>query len=107
MKKALIIGITGQDGAYLANLLLVKGYKLIGVTRNTIDPFLRNLNFLGITNEIEFVELIDTDQESIEKIIIKYVPDEIYNLSAQSSVGESFKLPLATFRYNTTTIFIN
>lgn len=104
MKTALIIGVTGQDGAYLAKLLLGKGYKVIGITRNTIDPDVKNLAFLGISNDIEFVELVSLDQRRIEKIVQKYTPDEIYNLSAQSSVGESFKIPIDTVSFNTISV---
>lgn len=104
MQTALIIGITGQDGAYLAQLLLSKGYKVIGVTRNIIEPELKNLRFLGISNEIELVELVHLDQNRIGKIIQKYQPAEVYNLSAQSSVGESFNTPVDTVSFNTISV---
>lgn len=99
-KTALIIGITGQDGAYLSKLLLNKGYRVLGITRNILEPELKNLSFLGIEKQIELLEIVHIDNTRIEKILSKYQPDEIYNLAAQSSVGQSFVDPVGTVTYN-------
>jgi len=99
-KSALIIGITGQDGAYLSKFLLDKGYDVLGITRNILEPDLNRLSFLGIENEIELIEIVNTDSDRIERILNKYKPNEIYNLGAQSSVGQSFVDPFGTVSYN-------
>jgi GDPmannose 4,6-dehydratase len=100
LKTAIIIGITGQDGAYLSQLLLKKSYKVIGVTRDMITPNFTNLSFLGIVEEIEFIEQASIDEIRIAAIIKKYKPTEIYNLGAQSSVSLSFVKPYETLSYN-------
>jgi len=100
MKNALIIGATGQDGAYLSKLLLSKNYKVYGITRNTIMPELKNLEFLGIENDIQLIELPNLDQKRTEQILTRFGIDEIYNLSAQSSVGYSFIDPIGTVNFN-------
>jgi len=100
MKNALIIGATGQDGAYLSKLLLGKNYKVYGITRNTIMPELKNLEFLGIENDIQLIELPNLDQKRAEQILTRFGIDEIYNLSAQSSVGYSFIDPIGTVNFN-------
>jgi GDPmannose 4,6-dehydratase len=100
MKNALIIGATGQDGAYLSKLLLNKNYKVYGITRNTIMPELKNLQFLGIENDIQLIELPNLDQKRAEQILTRFGIDEIYNLSAQSSVGYSFVDPIGTVNFN-------
>ena len=100
MKKALIIGITGQDGAYLSKLLLGKNYEVYGITRNTIEPDLKNLAFLQIEKAVQLIELASLDQNRIEQILRRYQFDEIYNLSAQSSVGQSFVDPIGTVNFN-------
>jgi GDPmannose 4,6-dehydratase len=100
LKKAIIIGITGQDGAYLAKLLLAKEYHVIGVTRSAKKHNFKRLEFLGIDNSIEFVEMPQISFNQICDILKKYNPDEIYNLSAQSSVGASFNIPIETVSYN-------
>ncbi len=100
MKNALIIGATGQDGAYLSKLLLNKNYKVYGITRNTIMPELKNLEFLGIENDIQLIELPNLDQKRAEQILTRFGIDEIYNLSAQSSVGYSFIDPIGTVNFN-------
>ena len=99
-KTAFIIGITGQDGAYLAKLLLDKGYKVIGVTRDILDYRNQNLEYLNISNEISLIELSCLDKDRIVKAIIKFKPEEVYNLTAQSSVRISFIEPFSTLRYN-------
>lgn len=101
MKKALITGVTGQDGSYLAELLLSKGYKVMGVQRrasyfNTerIDHLFANRNFESVYGDL-------TDPISIVNIIERFKPDEIYNLGAMSHVKVSFEVPSFTLVTNT------
>ena len=96
MKTALITGITGQDGSYLAELLLSKGYKVVGLKRRTsllctdrINNFYNHANFA-----LEYFEL--DDPSCMYRILNKYKPDEIYNLAAQSHVRVSFDIPQST-----------
>lgn len=96
MKKALILGITGQDGAYLSKLLLSKGYKIFGGSRDAQTSSFNNLRKLGIEKDIEKCSVNITDFRSILQSIKKNKPDEIYNLSGQSSVGLSFEQPVET-----------
>ena len=86
MKKkiALITGITGQDGAYLANLLLNKGYKVYGTYRRSSSLNLWRLEELGILESIELLSLELLEKSNIERVIKLIKPDEIYNLAAQS-----------------------
>lgn len=100
MKTALITGITGQDGAYLSQLLLSKGYKVVGITRDTSDFRLRNLLFLGISDKVELQKANLQDLSNIIRILDKVKPDEIYHLAAQSSVGLSFEQPIGTLEFN-------
>lgn len=100
LKKAIIIGITGQDGSYLAELLLQKGYKVYGVTRDILDYNDKNLRYLQINKDIELIELSSLDKDRIIKVLKKINPHEIYNLSSQSSVGYSFVDPFSTLNYN-------
>ena len=96
MKKALICGVSGQDGAYLAKLLLEKGYFVCGTSRDAqISPF-RNLLRLGIREQVSFESLVPTDFRSVLQVISKVEPDEIYNLAGQTSVGLSFEQPVET-----------
>ena len=99
LKKAIIIGITGQDGALLAKLLLAKGYHVIGITRGLRKKYNR-LEFLNIEKDVEIIEMSQISYDQICKILLKYKPDEVYNLSSQSSVSESFSLPIETVSYN-------
>jgi len=93
--KAIIFGITGQDGSYLAELLLRKGYEVIGVTRRvSVDTSTRISHILP---EITIVEGDVTDGFNVNKIIQEHEPDEVYNLAAQSHVGTSFKQPSLTW----------
>ena len=93
--KAVIFGITGQDGSYLAELLLRKGYEVIGVTRRvSVDTSTRISHILP---KITIVEGDVTDGFNVNKIIQEHEPDEIYNLAAQSHVGTSFKQPSLTW----------
>ena len=100
MKKALITGITGQDGSYLSKLLLEKGYSVVGITHNILEADFKNLSYLGIEKQIEIFEITNADPDRINRVLKKFTPDEIYNLAAQSSVGQSFIDPLNTVNYN-------
>ncbi|KAA8996593.1 GDP-mannose 4,6-dehydratase [Paenibacillus spiritus] len=93
-KRALITGITGQDGSYLADLLLEKGYKVYGLRRRTSVPILENIRH--IENEIEFIEGDIQDLSSLIRAVKQSDPDEVYNLAAQSFVGTSWTQPILT-----------
>jgi len=98
MKKAIVTGITGQDGAYLALLLLDKGYEVYGTYRRTSSVNLWRIKDLRIDRhpKLHLVEYDLTDQSSSIRLVESIQPDEIYNLAAQSFVGVSFDQPLAT-----------
>jgi len=96
MKKALITGIRGQDGAYLAKLLLEKGYKVYGADRRSGDSGNWRLKELGIEQEVEIVYMDLLELTNIRHVISKIMPDEVYNLAAQSFVGVSFEQPILT-----------
>ena len=96
MKKAIITGITGQDGSYLAKLLLSKDYKVYGAQRRNTGKRYWRLDELGITDQIEFVDIDLGEPYNIEKVLDKVQPDEFYNLAAQSFVGLSFEQPQVT-----------
>jgi len=100
MKTALITGIAGQDGAYLAKLLLKKNYKVIGLDRRSSRDDRWRLEYLDIRNKvtIEYADL--TEINSIYRIFRKYKIDEIYNLGAQSFVASSFLTPITTCDVN-------
>jgi len=93
--KAIIFGITGQDGSYLAELLLEKGYEVIGVTRRVSVPTLNRITH--ILPKIKIIEGDITDAFSVSNVIKEEAPEEIYNLAAQSHVGTSFKQPSLTW----------
>ena len=95
-KKALVTGITGQDGAYLAEFLLNKGYEVVGIVRRSSSPSIERLARLGIQNEIKFIEGDLGDQYSIINAVKSEEPAELYNLAAQSFVPESWKTPVQT-----------
>lgn len=99
-KKALITGLTGQDGAYLAKFLLDKNYEVYGTFRRTSTPNFWRLSYLGITNDVNYIpaDLIDTS--SLTEAIKISKPDEIYHLAAQSYVGSSFDQPLTSGEYS-------
>lgn len=101
MKTAIITGITGQDGSYLSELLLDKGYKVIGCyRRSSVNSFERIRHIIKNPNLI--LEEFDlTDSSCSHTLINKHNPDEIYNLAAQSHVGTSFKQPSTTFEIDT------
>ena len=98
MKKAIITGITGQDGAYLAELLLKKGYEVYGTYRRTSSVNFWRIEDLGIESDpnLHLIEYDLTDAANSIKMVKDIAPDEIYNLAAQSFVGVSFEQPLAT-----------
>ena len=96
MKKALITGITGQDGPYLAEFLLKKGYDVIGTYRRTSHKSFERLEAFDILGKIDVVRADLTDQISLNKAIKDAQPDEVYNLAAQSFVGVSFEQPMLT-----------
>tara|TARA_B100001559_G_scaffold317531_1_gene322917 strand:+ start:630 stop:1607 length:978 start_codon:yes stop_codon:yes gene_type:complete len=100
MKRALIIGITGQDGVYLADFLLQKGYEVIGTFRRTSHRSLERLESFKMIDKVELVKMDLTDQISINKTIKNAQADEIYNLGAQSFVGASFDQPILTSNIN-------
>jgi GDPmannose 4,6-dehydratase len=93
-KTALITGITGQDGSYLAELLLEKGYRVVGMTRRTSTDVHERIGHLGDRIEIVSGDLLD--QSSMTQIVAEILPDEIYNLAAQSFVPTSWAQPVLT-----------
>lgn len=96
MKKALICGVSGQDGAYLAKLLLNQGYSVCGTSRDAQISSFRNLVHLGIRDQIKLESAVLTDFRSVLQVLMKHKPDEVYNLAGQSSVGLSFEQPVET-----------
>lgn len=104
MKKAIITGINGQDGAYLASFLLNMGYTVIGFTRKKSNNF-KGLEYLKILDKIEVVECDLLNINKVAELISAIQPDEIYNLAAQSSVYQSYKEPINTFEFNTLSVF--
>jgi GDPmannose 4,6-dehydratase len=96
MKKALVAGISGQDGAYLAKLLLQNGYEVCGTSRDAQMSSLRNLDRVGIREEVQLVSVALNDFRSVLQVLFKVQPDEIYNLAGQSSVSLSFEQPVET-----------
>lgn len=95
-KRALICGVSGQDGAYLARLLLDKGYHVTGTSRDAQVASFANLAALGIHERVDLESMVLTDFRSILQTIKKAAPDEVYNLAGQSSVGLSFHHPVET-----------
>ncbi|MFQ5428658.1 MAG: GDP-mannose 4,6-dehydratase [Thermodesulfobacteriota bacterium] len=95
-KRALITGITGQDGAYLARLLLDKGYTVFGAARRASEMNVTKLQQVGAYEGIECVSLELQEMTNILRTIEKIRPDEVYNLAAQSFVGASFEMPIFT-----------
>ena len=98
MKKALITGITGQDGAYLSQLLLHKGYEVYGLVRRSSTAEVNDvrLRWLGIVSDLRLLEGDLTDLSSLIRVIRDTKPDEVYNLAAQSFVHSSWQQPLLT-----------
>ena len=98
MKRALITGITGQDGSYLAKFLIQKGYDVYGITREVKHDRSRyeNLVWQGIVNDVKLIEGSIEDLSTLIRIIDETSPDEVYNLASYSSVGNSWKQPILT-----------
>src|SRR3989344_2707989 len=95
-KRALITGITGQDGPYLAQLLLEKGYKVYGTYRRTSTPNFWRLQQLGLIRKVTLIPADPGDMASLLEAVNVSNPHEIYNLSAQSFVDSSFDQPMLT-----------
>ena len=95
-KRALITGVSGQDGAYLSKFLLRKGYRIIGGDRRAASNTFWRLKKLNILRDIEIVNFDICEESNILQTIKNYKPDEVYNLAAQSFVGSSFDLPIVT-----------
>jgi len=96
MKRALVTGVTGQDGAYLAELLLKRRYEVYGTYRRVSSPNFWRLQSLGILDKVNLVPVDLTDTSSVMEAVKISQPDEIYNLAAQSFVEASFEQPIAT-----------
>jgi GDPmannose 4,6-dehydratase len=96
MKRALICGVSGQDGAYLAKLLLEKGYEVYGASRDAQGSSFSNLIRLDIKDQVKLESVALNDFRSVLQALMKVKPDEIYNLAGQSSVGLSFQQPVET-----------
>ena len=94
MKKALITGVGGQDGAYLSQLLLNKGYQVTGALRRNSQNETARLQKLGIADDIEYVDFDLSEINSINRLIRANEFDEVYNLAAQSFVGSSWEQPI-------------
>jgi len=95
-KRALICGISGQDGTYLAKLLLAKGYHVTGTSRDAQAASFVNLGRLGVRDSVELHSMVLTDFRSTLQTLRNAMPDEVYNLAGQSSVGLSFQQPVET-----------
>ncbi len=95
-KVAFITGITGQDGAYLSEFLLKKGYRVFGGYRRTSSPNFWRLEELGVKKDVELLEVDILDTGNLIRVMEKHKPDEIYNLAAQSFVAVSFEKPVLT-----------
>ena len=98
--KALITGVLGQDGAYLAKLLLTKGYEVHGLIRRYSTVPMANIEYTGVKDRIELVEADMTDEASIRELIKEGQYQEVYNLAAQSFVSSSWAMPQYTFQTN-------
>ena len=96
MKTALICGVSGQDGAYLAQLLLSKGYEVCGTSRDAQMSAFSNLTRLGIRSRLKLESVALNDFRSVLQALVKIQPDEVYNLAGQTSVGLSFEQPVET-----------
>lgn len=94
--KALICGVSGQDGAYLARLLIEKGYEVVGTSRDAMAASFGSLRHLGILDQVETVSMAVNDFRSVLHTLKRHAPDEIYNLAGQTSVGLSFEQPVET-----------
>ena len=93
-RRALICGVSGQDGAYLARLLADKGYAVVGTSRDASSANRSSLRALGILENTQIVSMAPNDFRSVLQTVMRVAPDEIYNLSGQTSVGLSFDQPV-------------
>ena len=96
MKKALICGVSGQDGTYLAKLLLEKGYEVWGTSRDAQVASFGNLDVIGVKDQVHLLSMAPNDFRSVLTVLTRANPDEIYYLAGQSSVGLSFEQPAET-----------
>jgi GDPmannose 4,6-dehydratase len=103
---AIITGITGQDGAYLAKLLISKGYKIIGVVKDSNNINKSRLEYLSIADQILWQQCELTKKVEVEKLLQQHNPTEFYNLAAQSSVFKSYQDPILTLSFNTLSVAI-
>ena len=94
--RALICGVSGQDGAYLARFLLARGYEVYGTSRDAEVRSFGNLARLGVAGQVVTQSMASNDFRSVLQVLSRVVPDEIYNLAGQSSVGLSFEQPVET-----------
>jgi GDPmannose 4,6-dehydratase len=97
VRRALIFGVTGQDGSYLARFLLDHGYEVHGTSRDAVTASLAGLAWLGIAERVRLHSAQPRDFRSLHGVVAQVVPDEIYWLAGQSSVGLSFEQPVETF----------
>jgi GDPmannose 4,6-dehydratase len=95
--RALICGISGQDGAYLAQHLLAAGYSVTGTARDAQSSAFANLQALGVRDQVSLLSMSPVDFRSVLQALTRSEPDEVYNLTGQSSVGLSFEQPVETF----------
>jgi GDPmannose 4,6-dehydratase len=93
-RTALIVGVSGQDGAYLAKLLVDRGYTVVGTSRDARASRFENLAHLGVLPEVRLESMSTSDFRSVLEVLSKYAPDEVYNLAGQSSVAMSFQQPV-------------
>lgn len=103
-KTAIITGVTGQDGAYLSEFLLQKGYRVVGLIPSLHEANLYRLKYLNLLDSIELWNCELNDLAQVLKIISSVEPDEIYNLAAQSSVSLSFQQPFDTLTFNISSV---
>lgn len=99
-KVAFVLGMTGQDGPYLAKLLVGKGYKVYGLVKRYSNPNLENIKFLNLENDVELISGDITDDSCLNHLMKSIKPDEFYNLAAQSFVGASWDLNKTTSEVN-------
>lgn len=98
MPTALIVGVSGQDGSLLCSLLVKKGYEVFGTSRDIYGPAIKNLADLGVMDDVRLLQFSPNDPEAWLVLLSNTKPDEIYQLSAQSSVGLSFQRPVETYQ---------
>ena len=99
-KTALVTGITGQDGAYLSKFLLEKDYTVYGLLSRSTRYAFENLDYLGVTDDVNFINGDLADEASLINAVCRTRPDEIYNFAAQSFVGTSWDQPILTTDVN-------